>query len=77
MQAHQPNNITNDNKARAVGATLHPSGNLQGSWYLISLASGERLYRYQWHMLPISTGVINRVHEIVIKEGQPVIKGNF
>ena len=28
-------------------------------------------------MLPISTEVINRIHEIAIKEGQPVIKGNF
>ena len=78
VQAHQPHNITNNNKARTVGAiALHPSGNLQGSWYFMSLASGERLHRYQWHVLPISTEVINRVHEIAIKDEQPVIKGNF
>ena len=41
------------------------------------LSSGERLHRYQWHVLPISTEVIHRVHEIAIKERQPVIKGNF
>ena len=78
MQAHQPHNIPNDNKACTVGGiALHPSRNLQGSWYFMSLASGERLYRYQWHVLPISTEMINRVHEIAIKERQPVIKGNF
>ena len=55
VQAHQPLNITNDNKARTVGAiTLHPSGQLQGRWYFMSLVSGERLHRYQWYVLPIS-----------------------
>ena len=78
VQIHQPNHITNDNKARTVGTiALHPSGNLQESWYFMSLSSGERLHRYQWHVLPISTEVIHRVHEIAIKEGQPIIKGNF
>ena len=78
VQIHQPNHITNDNKARTVGTiALHPSGNLQESWYFMPLSSGERLHRYQWHVLPISTEVIHRVHEIAIKERQPVIKGNF
>ena len=78
VQANQPLNITNDNKARTVGAiALHPSGNLQGSWYFLSLASGERLHRYQWNVLPINIEVINRVHEIATKEGKPTIKGNF
>ena len=43
----------------------------------MSLASGERLHRYQWHVLPISIEVINRVHEIATKEGQSAIKRNF
>ena len=78
VQSHQPHNITNDNKARTVGAiALYPSRNLKGSWYFMSLGSGKQLHRYQWHVLTISTEVINRVHEIVMKEGQPVIKGNF
>ena len=78
VQAHQQYSITNDNKARTVDAiALCLSGNLQGSWYFMFLASGERLHRYQWHVLPISTEVINRVHKIAIKEAQSLIKGNF
>ena len=77
VQAHQPSNITNDNKSRAVGAiTLYPQGNLQGSWYLISFTTGEQIHIHQWHVLPISTDMIDRVHK-EIEEGQPLIKGNF
>ena len=77
VQAHQPYSITNDNKARTVDTiALHLSGNLQGSWYFMFLASGERLYRYQWHVLPISTEIINRVHDIAIKEEHHLIKDN-
>ena len=78
IQAHQSNTITNNNKARTVSAiALNPSGNLQGSWHFMSLASGERLYIYQCQVLHISTEVITSVYEIAIKEGKPVIKGNF
>ena len=78
MQAHQPWDIINDNKARTIGVmALHPSGKLQESWYFMSLTLGERLHRYQWHVLPIRTEIINRLHKIAIKEAQPFIKGNF
>ena len=43
----------------------------------MSLSSGGRLYIYQWHVLSINTEVKDRVYDIAIKEGQPVIKGNF
>ena len=43
----------------------------------MSLSSGERLHRYQCHVLPIIIHVINRIHKTAIKEAQPLIKGNF
>ena len=63
VQAHIPDTIINTNKSRTTGVTaLYPSGNTQGSWYVMSLDTGRRIHRYQWDVLPISKCVIDRVN---------------
>ena len=51
VQVHQEKNITNNNEPRSVGAiALYPSGNTQGTWYFMSLNTGKRLHRQNWHV---------------------------
>jgi hypothetical protein len=79
VQAYNiPGDITNTNEARTVGAiALYPSGNLQGSWYFMSLLTGKVLHRYHWKSLPMSADVIARVEELASQEGQPIVANNF
>ena len=78
VQAHVPNNITNNNEARVHGAiALYPSGNAQGSWYFMSLETGKKVHRYDWDILPITKEVLDRVEKIAIHEGQALVASNF
>ena len=43
----------------------------------MSLVTGERVHRYSWDILPISTDVIERVNEISRSQDQPLISTNF
>ena len=77
-QVHRDNTPTNSNKAKTVGGiALHPSGNEQGGWMFISLASGKRIHGRTWDEIPISEDMIDRVHAIAKEEGQPLISDNF
>ena len=77
-QVHRHNNPTNTPKARTVGAiALHESGNAQRGWIFMSLATGKEIHGYTWDVLPVADEVIERVHEIALGEGQPLITNNF
>ena len=78
VQAHEPVNPTNTSEGRTVGAiALYPSGNAQGSWYFMSLATGERIHRYQWTALPLGQDTINLVHVLARNQEMPRVNGNF
>ena len=78
VQAYKVKGATNTNKSRTVGAiALYPSGNAQGGWVFMSLATGRELHCYQWDTLPVGEDVINRVHTLAIEDDQPKIDANF
>ena len=68
----------NTPKARTVGAiALYPSGNEQGWWFFMSLATGHRIHSNQWTVLSVGDDVIERVHELAKNEGKPKVTSNF
>ena len=78
IQAHQPVNPTNTNKASTVGAiALYPSGNAQGSWYFMLLTTGERIHMYQCDIITIGEDTIEIVHALVRHQGIPQVNENF
>jgi hypothetical protein len=69
-QVFEANNPTNTPKARSVGAiALTPTGNANGNYYFLSLASGTCLSRHQWDVLPMNDTVIARVEAMAANEG--------
>jgi hypothetical protein len=75
VQVFEANNPTNTPKARSVGAiALTPTGNANGDYYFLSLASGACLSRHQWEVLPINDTVIARVEAMAANEGQPLLQ---
>ena len=66
------------NKARSVGnVVIYLSDNEQKEWCFVSLKRGERIYCYQWEVLPASEDVIERVHQMDELELQPKVADNF
>ena len=69
---------TNTTEARTVRAiALYPSGNAQGSWYFMALATGERIHWYKWTIIPAGQGTINIVHALAREQGMQQVNGNF
>jgi hypothetical protein len=59
-QVHEEHD--NSMQARTTGAiALRPTGNEQGGFYFMSLATGRRLNRNHWHELPMPQDVVDRV----------------
>ena len=78
VQAYRMKRATNTNKARYIGAiSLYQLGNEQGRWMFMPLSSENRTHCYKWEVLPVDEDVINRVHELALKEGQPKIDTHF
>jgi hypothetical protein len=74
-QVFEENNPTNTPKARSLGAiALTPTGNAQGDYWFLSLATGARISRHKWVELPITATAIARVEALAIHEGQPLIQ---
>ena len=66
---------TNTLRSRTFGAiALTPTGNSQGDYHFLSLASGSRLSRHRWQELPIPESAIARVEALTLGEGQPLIQ---
>jgi hypothetical protein len=62
-QVHEEHD--NSLQTRTAGAiALRPTGNEQGGFYFMSLATGRRLNRNHWHELPMPKDVIDRVHKM-------------
>ena len=43
----------------------------------MSLVTGKSIHQYQWKILPISLDVLERVNQIALTEGQPLVVTNF
>ena len=62
-QVHESHD--NTMSTRTSGAiALRPTGNAQGGYFFMSLATGKRLNRSAWTALPMPAEVIERVHEL-------------
>ena len=73
----EENQRTNNNDTRGTEAiALTPTGNSQGSYYFMSLRTGERITREQYTALPMTDAAIARVEQIAKNENMPLIKGN-
>ena len=75
VQVFDDKEPTNTPRSRSLGAiTLSPTGNAQGDYYFMSLATGARLSRHQYTELPLSDTAIARVEAIALQEGRPLIQ---
>jgi hypothetical protein len=75
VQVFEDNDPSNTPRARSLGAiALTPTGNHQGDYHFMSLATGARLSRHQWTELPITDTAIARVEALAIQEGQPLVQ---
>jgi hypothetical protein len=55
----EANDPTNTNKTRSTGEiALNATGNAQGAYFFISLATRRKISRQQWTHLPVPDGVI-------------------
>ncbi len=72
----EDNNPTNTPRSRLLGAiALDPTGNSQGDYYFMSLATGARLSRHNWSVLPLPNTAIARVEALLaLNEGRPLIQ---
>jgi hypothetical protein len=74
-QVFEDHPITNTPRARTLGAiALNPTGNVQGDYYFMSLATGHRISRHTWTELPITDTAIGRVEAIAFNDDQPLIQ---
>jgi hypothetical protein len=76
VQVFEDNDPTNTPKARSLGAiALNPTGNAQGDYFFMSLATGaKKISRHQWTELPLTDTAIARVEALALHEGQPLIQ---
>ena len=49
----------------------------QGGGYLCHYRQKKSKHCYKWEVLPVGEDIINRVHELALKEGHPKIDTNF
>ena len=69
-QVHKEDTPRNSQAARTKGAIcMGPSGNIQGGYFFMSLASGKKITRRSWDELPITDAVIDRVN--LLGQDQP------
>lgn len=65
---------SNDTKSRTLGAiATNPTGNSNGDYYFMSLATGHRIQRRSWSIVPINDTTISRVEAIALNEGMPLV----
>jgi hypothetical protein len=73
-QVFEDNNPTKTPRARTMGAiALTPTGNAQGGYFFLSLATGRKLSGQQWDALPMPEGVVAAVERMAQNESQPLI----
>jgi Reverse transcriptase (RNA-dependent DNA polymerase) len=65
---------SNDTRSRTLGAiATTPTNNSSGDHFFLSLATGHRIHRRSWTIIPISDTVISRVEAIASQESMPLI----
>lgn len=75
VQLFEDNNPSNTLHSRTLGAiALRPTGNANGDYAFLSLATGRRITRRSWTELPIPDTAIARVEALALLEGQPLIQ---
>ena len=75
VQLFEDSDPTNTIRARTLGAiALTPTGNLQGDYNFLSLASGARVSRHRWTALPMTDTAIARVEALALHERQPLVQ---
>ena len=77
VQVFEDNNPTNTLRARTFGAiALTPTGNAQGDYFFLSLATGHKISRHNWTEIPMTDTAIARVEALAADEGQPLIQAS-
>ena len=75
VQVFEDNDPSNTPRGRSLGAiALCPTGNAQGDYYFMSLATGSRISRHNWTVLPVPDTAIARVEALAMHEGRPLIQ---
>ena len=75
VQVFEDNDPSNTLRARSTGAiALTPTGNFNGEYNLMSLATGALISRHSWTELPITDTAIARVEAIAKNENQPLVQ---
>ncbi|KAI2501302.1 Reverse transcriptase (RNA-dependent DNA polymerase) [Fragilaria crotonensis] len=75
VQVFEDNSPTNTTRARSLGAiALTPTGNAQGDYHFLSLASGALISRHQWTAVPMTDATIARVEALAKHEGLPPLQ---
>ena len=76
-QVLEDNDPSNTLRSRSLGAmALTPTGNAQGDYYFLSLATGNRLSRHTWTALPMTETAIARVEALALHDGQPLLQNS-
>jgi hypothetical protein len=76
VQLFEDNMPSNTLKSVALGAiALSPTGNGQGNFFM-SLASGKKLSRHSWTVLPMRDTAIVRVEAIALHQLQPLLQAS-
>ncbi|KAI2510045.1 Reverse transcriptase (RNA-dependent DNA polymerase) [Fragilaria crotonensis] len=77
VQLFEDNTPSNTLKSRSVGAiALSPTGNAQGDYFFMSLATGKKLSRASWTALPMTDAAIARVEAIALHQNQPLLQSS-
>ena len=70
------NGTTNTMKGRVTPAIALNRANDKGGYYFMSLETGRKIHGFIWTVKPINQQVINRVHYLANREGQPKLVNN-
>jgi hypothetical protein len=77
-QIYEPGDmLINNMRSRTTGAiALSSTGNSQGHMHFLSLASGKRVTRGKWTVLPMPEEAILRVEQLATIDGQPPLQNS-
>ena len=75
VQVFEDHDPTITSRPRSMGAiALDPTGNAQGDYNFLSLATCARISRHKWTVLPITDTAIARVNALGLEDDQPLIQ---
>jgi hypothetical protein len=75
VHVFEDNAPSNTPKACSLGAiALDPTGNAQGDYNFMSLATGAHISWHQWTALPMTDTAIARVEALGINNDQPLVQ---